>query len=219
MTITIHRGTHQIGGCATEICAGGKRIFIDLGSELPGPDGVTRPETLRIPGLTEGEPDCGGVFFSHTHDDHIGRLGRILPGIPIYLGETGKEIYTRLQSTLDRVPGLDRRAALARLETARTFRPAVPVRVGGIRITPFFVDHSDFDAYMFLVEADDVRVLFTGDFRLHGFRGNRLCFMLEKYVGPVDWLITEGTMLSRGDEAVLTERQLGKRAAELLRQN
>ena len=37
--LTIHRGTHQIGGCCTEISAGGHRILIDFGANLPGTDG------------------------------------------------------------------------------------------------------------------------------------------------------------------------------------
>jgi len=32
--ITIYRGSHQIGGCATEICAQGNRIVIDFGANL-----------------------------------------------------------------------------------------------------------------------------------------------------------------------------------------
>ena len=38
MKITVHRGTHQIGGCVTEIRSVGKRIIIDVGSNLPGND-------------------------------------------------------------------------------------------------------------------------------------------------------------------------------------
>ena len=37
--LTIHRGSHQIGGCCTEISAGGHRILIDFGANLPGTDG------------------------------------------------------------------------------------------------------------------------------------------------------------------------------------
>ena len=47
-------------------------------------------------------------------------------------------------------------------------------------------------------------ILFTGDFREHGIVGqwNRMERVLNKYVpGPVDILITEGTMLSRLGEA------------------
>ena len=34
--ITIYRGSHQIGGCATEIRSEGHRILIDFGANLPG---------------------------------------------------------------------------------------------------------------------------------------------------------------------------------------
>lgn len=33
--LTIHRGSHQIGGSCTEITSGGERILIDLGANLP----------------------------------------------------------------------------------------------------------------------------------------------------------------------------------------
>ena len=39
MTITIHRGINQIGGCITEIAsANGSKILIDLGHNLPEGD-------------------------------------------------------------------------------------------------------------------------------------------------------------------------------------
>jgi len=38
MKITIHRGANQIGGCITEIATKDTKIFIDLGSNLPGSD-------------------------------------------------------------------------------------------------------------------------------------------------------------------------------------
>ena len=38
MKITIHRGANQIGGCITEIATKDAKIFIDLGSNLPGSD-------------------------------------------------------------------------------------------------------------------------------------------------------------------------------------
>ena len=34
MEIIIHRGTHQIGGCATEIRTSQSRIIIDFGEEF-----------------------------------------------------------------------------------------------------------------------------------------------------------------------------------------
>ena len=61
---------------------------------------------------------------------------------------------------------------------------------GDIGITPFFVDHSALDAYMFLLEAGGKKILFTGDFREHGIMGknNVLERMVQKYIGEVDIL-------------------------------
>ena len=52
MTITIHRGTHQIGGCVTEYEHDGWHLFVDYGEELPG-----GPKTgdLQVEGLTKGD--------------------------------------------------------------------------------------------------------------------------------------------------------------------
>ena len=36
MKITIHRGTHQIGGCVTEYEHEGWHLFVDYGEELSG---------------------------------------------------------------------------------------------------------------------------------------------------------------------------------------
>lgn len=43
--------------------------------------------------------------------------------------------------------------------------------------------------------------------------------VFAKYAKDIDVLITEGTMLSRPSEKVLTEHELGRKAAELLRDN
>ena len=189
MTVTVHRGTHQIGGCVTELRTKTTRILIDLGSPLPGPEGTVPEENLVIPGVTEpgGEP-CHGVFFTHTHSDHMGQIGQILPIVPLWMTETARDVALACPA--------------AALERVNTFRPGVPVAVGDIRITPFLVERSAFDAYMFLVEADGVKLLHTGDFREHGPRGKALLPMLERYVGQVDWLICGGPIFP-GPSALL----------------
>lgn len=212
MQIVIHRGTHQIGGCCTEIRTDRARIVIDFGDELPEPGQVSRP--LELEGVSHGAPDCGGVFFTHYHGDHVGQLSRILPGIPLYMGGAAKEIFSLYRH---RVAAHKPPVPPETLEAIRPLHPLGRVQVGDIRVTPLAVDHSAYDAYMFLMEAEGKRVLHTGDFRLHGFQGKGVLPALEKYVGQVDLLITEGTTLSRpGQNAVATERDLGRQAATLL---
>lgn len=208
MKITVHRGTHQIGGCVTEIASGGDKVFIDFGTDLPGSEGAP---AKPIPGLTVPDGTDCSLFLTHYHGDHAGRLAEVAPGVPVYLGATAREIYLRyLRRVQKEIAGhADAILPLAPLRT---------VRQGGISVTPLMVDHSAFDSYMFLIEAEGKRILHTGDFRLHGFRGNKTLPTLEKYARDVDLIICETTNLSR--EAIdMTERDLQNEAREIMREN
>lgn len=214
MRITVHRGTHQIGGCATEIATEHARILIDFGAELPQPG--QEPALLDVQGVTQGAPQCDGVFFTHYHGDHVGLYDRILPGIPLYMDAAGREVLLTLQRRLA-VHNPQINQALPRLEAIRPLTGGQPVTVGDLRVTPYTVDHSAYNSCMFLIEGEGKKILHTGDYRMHGFRGKGVLKVLERYVGQVDLLIAEGTALSRKDEAVVTERELSLRARNYLR--
>lgn len=47
MQIKVHRGTHQIGGCITEIKTEQTRLIIDMGSELPSAE-KKKARTLKL---------------------------------------------------------------------------------------------------------------------------------------------------------------------------
>ena len=88
MEVIIHRGTHQIGGCATEYRTKNARIFIDFGAELDSEDA----KQFDIEGVTKGKTNCDAVFFTHYHGDHMGLLDTINEDIPLYMGEASKTI-------------------------------------------------------------------------------------------------------------------------------
>jgi ribonuclease J len=201
MKIKIHRGQDQIGGSIVEISTKATKILIDFGEELSPHQEIDTTLILQ---------NCDAVFFTHYHGDHIGLYKSIPPDIPIYLGGTAKQIFTELVSRTDResLPLVGRFSELAPLRI---------IKIGDMQITPLLVDHSAYDAYMFLVEAEGKTILHTGDFRGHGYRSRGLMPTLRKYVGKVDVLITEGTYLSRTDNEVLSERQLQLKATELMR--
>lgn len=221
--ITVYRGSHQIGGCATEICTGKHRIVIDFGANLPDSDSDTVSDEELAGTVFDGRP-CGGVLFSHYHGDHIGMYKKIPRGIPIYIGSTAKRLLEILTKRLDMIPNTSAKG-LPLIQGMNCYYPDRRLTFGDIFVTPYVVDHSALDAYMFLIEAGGKRILFTGDFREHGIAGENdtLEKLLNTYIGEEDILITEGTMLSRIDEAkhniVRTENDLGKRAAELFRKN
>jgi ribonuclease J len=215
VNITIHRGTHQIGGCITEIKTENARIFIDMGSELPSKETKNNNE-LDIKGVTIGKPDCDAVLITHYHGDHIGMITKVLPGVPIYMGYVAKQVYSVIQGILKKKLGIGHPELM---DSFITFNPGRSFRIKDITVTPYTVDHSAFDAYMFLIEAEGKRVLHTGDFRMHGARGAKMPKMFEKYVSNIDVLITEGTMLSRPVENVMTEHQLGLKAKDLMKKH
>lgn len=213
MKLCIHRGTHQIGGIAAEISTASTRILIDMGDELSlDPNFVSAP--LNIPGVTDGNGHCDAVLFTHYHGDHTGQMLRIRPEIPIYAGALAKDIM-RLSAERG---GQKNEALCKRIETIQTFSPGKPFLIGDIQITPFCIDHSACDSYLFLIEADGKRLLYTGDFRLHGVRGNVMDKILERRIGTVDVVVTEGTTISRSEHEVVTEWDLQKRVKAYLRQ-
>lgn len=221
--ITIYRGSHQIGGSVAEIRTKNHRIVIDFGENLPDSDtdDVIDDETLART-VFDGTP-CDGVLFTHYHGDHIGMYKNIPQGVPLYLGSTAKKVVEILTQKLDFIRN-DK--GLPRIKGIVPYIPGKKLTAfGDIQVTPFVVDHSALDAYMFLIEAGGKRILYTGDFRDHGIAGqnDRLKRAIDKYIGEVDILVTEGTMLSRTEEAkqnpIQTEADLGKRARELFESN
>jgi len=223
-SVTIHRGTHQIGGVVTEIRSGEHRIVIDFGENLPGSwSGNTKSDEALVQTVFGSRPDA--VLFTHYHGDHYGMYKRIPSGIPLYIGATAKEILEILTERLDHVPG-NAIEGLPIIRSMKTYPIERRMRpFGDICVTPLVVDHSALDAYMFLIETGGKRILYTGDFRDHGVAGSEGRFekMLGAHVGKVDVLITEGTMLSRIKEEqtnpIRTETDLGRCAGEIFRQN
>lgn len=210
MQIIIHRGTHQIGGVATEIRTNTTRILIDIGDEL-SLDENFNPAPLSIPGVTDTNGNCDAVLFTHNHGDHIGQLRNVRDEISLYMGNFARDVL------LATIPKSDAFLKL-RVEQARTFTPGETFQIADISITPFSVDHSACDSYMFLIEAAGKRILHTGDFRLHGFRGKAIPKILDKLVGKVDVLIIEGTTLSRPDMQPMTEQELQQKVKTYIEQ-
>lgn len=185
MIINIIRGQDQIGGSIVEVSSETTRIVFDVGINLDEDDNVYVPQ---IPGLFIEPKSYDAIFISHYHSDHIGLLNFTLPEIPVYMGQKAYSIL---------------KAATNYREKELCYKPTfisnqVPIIIGDIKITPFLCDHSAFDSYMFLIEADEKKVLYTGDFRANGRHDfNSLLSSLPK----VDSLIVEGTTLTRAENS------------------
>lgn len=208
--VTVHRGTNQIGGCVTEYECRGFHLFVDYGKQLPGYEQTN----LEIEGLTKGDVSHSALLITHYHGDHIGKVSELNSEIPVYMGKTGCEIYREFELHMAHIPGEEgkkHRLLADRVGKFRHFEPGVSFEVGPFKIMPIVMDHSAFDAYAFKIEADGRKVFHTGDFRTHGFRSKTLPSVIEKYIGKVDCVVSEGTNIERSKDAVTKSEQVIKK--------
>ena len=203
MKIRIHRGTKEIGGTCIEIEAQGKRIALDVGLPLDAPDDPEEHERLlpQVPGFRHADESLLGVLISHPHLDHYGLAKYIRPEVPVYIGEAAHNV---MKAASAYVPN-GKSFATPHFITHRT-----PVEIGPFRVTPYLVDHSAFDAYSLLVEADGKRVFYSGDFRGHGRKRKLFEAMVARPSKDIDVLLMEGTTIGRtgSDEGFATEDDL-----------
>ena len=204
MEINIIRGQNQIGGSIIEISSKSTKIILDIGSNLEDKE-IVVPE---IDGLFKGETKYDGVLISHYHSDHVGLATRILPEIPIYMGEKSYEIYKVSNKYMGK----------EYLKEPKIFKAEEEFFIGDVKITPYLCDHSAFDSYMFLLDCEGKKILYTGDFRSNGRKSFE---PLLRKLPKVDVFITEGTNLSNDKirKINLTEKELEKKGIELLEGN
>ena len=178
MTITIHRGSHQIGGCVTEYESDGWRLFVDYGEELPG---GLQSGALEVEGLTKGDLSKSALLITHYHGDHIGRITELSEDLPMYMGRVGREIQQVYSDHL-KSTGEVHQKMIDRLEKINTFEPGKEFQFGPFKIMPITIDHSAFDAYAFKIMFGGVSVFHTGDFRTHGFRSGKFSKLMETLI-------------------------------------
>ena len=204
MEINIIRGQNQIGGSIIEVSSKNTKIILDIGSNLEDKE-IVVPE---IDGLFKGKSKYDGALISHYHSDHVGLATRILPEIQIYMGEKSYEIHKVTREYIKK----------EYLKEPKTFKPEEEFLIGDIKIIPYLCDHSAFDSYMFLLDCEGKKILYTGDFRSNGRKSFE---PLLRKLPKVDALITEGTNLSNDKigKINLTEKELEKKGIEILEGN
>src|SRR5438105_13299125 len=148
MQITIHRGSHEVGGNCIEVQTGATRLILDVGMPLFGPDrepyddcGLDKKSkeelaTLgilpKVSGLFgEGDrPDA--ILLSHAHQDHTGLLRHSEASIPVFAS----------RGTSKMMDAGFRFAGQPYLPRARynEIAPGKPVQIGEATVTGYSVD-------------------------------------------------------------------------------
>ncbi len=229
MNILIHRGTHEIGGSCVELESNGSRIVIDIGMPLVNKDGtrfnindyndIPDQELLingvlpKIDGIYNWDKESApldGLIISHPHADHYGLYRYLSNELPVYLGKATGELI-RITSIFGKQHAHTKKV----IGNPIYFSKNKSFNCGNFTITPFIMDHSAFDSYAFLIEADGEKVIYSGDFRHHGRKKYALPQFVKKVGKDPDAMLLEGTMMGRESGKILTEDDIEYKAIEL----
>lgn len=225
MKFKIHRGTKEIGGSCVEVSTHSTRILLDFGMPLVDEYGddfnfypykdLSQNELIEegilhnINGLYPNSDNLiDGIVISHAHQDHIGLLGYVHQNIKYYLGAATHEII-KLGNVFNRKD--------LQLKNFFHFTKSETFNIGDISITPYWNDHSGFDAYSFLLQANGKSIFYSGDFRSHGRKASAFEWLLQHAPQNVDYLLLEGTTIGSSDEPFKTEDELEQEFATLFK--
>ena len=163
--------------------------------------------TTKLNNHTSNQEDpqsnLDGILISHAHRDHYLGLSFVNRNIPIYTGVTTRTIIdafkkSSFNSTRNNFSGLN----------WNTFRTGEdPINIKGLEIIPVHVDHSIPAAYGFIINTSAGKIVYTGDFRMHGplnWMTNDLLELITPkeneegiVVSYTRVLITEGTKIKK----------------------
>ncbi len=218
MKLKIHRGTEEIGGSCVEVWTEHTKIIIDFGMPLVDKDkkefNFTKYKNLSTDELVKKEilPEIEGLYdssqnkidailISHAHPDHYGLTNFIDSKVKYYLGEATHEIIKI--NNIFTPQEID-------LKNTTYFENGKKFKIGDITITPYLMDHSAFDSYSFLIEANGKSLFYSGDFRSHGRHTEIFKNFIEIAPKNVDYLLLEGTTISSKERSFKTEEELEK---------
>ena len=226
LNFKIHRGTKEIGGSCVEVWTDNSRILIDFGMPLVDANGndfdysqyqdLSREELVTtgvlpdISGLYDGAGKMiDGVLISHAHQDHYGFINHVDKNVPFYSGKASHEIIkiNNLFSTQD-----------IQIKNISYFEREQAFQIGDMTITPYWADHSAFDAYSFLIESQGKSIFYSGDFRGHGRKEKVFKWFLHNAPQHVDALLLEGTAISEDSTPFKTELEIENELLEVFRQ-
>jgi len=215
MNFKIHRGTQEIGGSCVEVWTENTRILIDFGMPLVEKNGdefnfhqykdisikelVQKGVIPEIDGLYRDlvKPTVNGVLISHAHQDHFGLTNYIHPDVNFFLSRATHKI---IEMGNIFTPQNIQYAKPNYFEREKTFQ------LGDFSITPYWNDHSAYDAHSFLIEADGKSIFYSGDFRGHGRKSGAFKWFLHNSPQNVDYLLLEGTNVGKGEDLAKTEQ-------------
>ncbi|GAG03053.1 unnamed protein product, partial [marine sediment metagenome] len=121
------------------------------------------------------------------------------PGIKYFLGKAAHKII-ELTSIFTPQKNI--------IKNYSHFEKSDPFKIGDMTITPFWMDHSAFDSYAFLIESYGKKIFYSGDFRGHGRKHKSFKWLRHNAPANVDYLLMEGTQVERKTIKDKTESEI-----------
>ena len=179
--------------------------FITMGL-VPDIPGIYRDDLMFKAGREIKEPEVDAVIISHAHADHVDYASFLHRDIPLYMGQTTKNLIKAIQErssgSIDREILEFKLAGAARGDpkiqrTVNTFRTGEKFKIGSLEIEPIHVDHSVPGAYGFIIYTSEGPIVYTGDLRRHGAKPQMTEEFVQKSMDckPIA-LIAEGTRIT-----------------------
>jgi ribonuclease J len=208
MQVCIHRGTQEIGGSCVELISSGKRLIIDLGLPLNA-ESNDKKYLPAVSGFDGNDDSLLAILISHPHLDHFGLLAHVSDKIPVIIGADARRILTAASPFL---PGNCPIPA-----DGPNLKSEVPLTIGPFKITPFLIDHSAYDAYSLLIEAEGKRIFYSGDLRMHGRKSSLTESLMVTPPRDIDVLMLEGSTFGRleSDESYPSEQKMEEKLVEV----
>ena len=196
MKLTIHQGASTLGGNCVELQTRHGSILLDAGIPVKDDPTVSEEQFQNIARRTKA------CFISHPHPDHYEMLSYLDNHIPVYMSNGCKKMI-----------------GIAHKFGQTTYNPKHVINLGGGTMMPFNdvpdftikpvkVDHSGFESRAFYISDGKTNLLYTGDLRDHGRKAYQTHELIKKIEGTIDYLILEGSLLSRNYRGAKSEEDL-----------
>jgi len=209
--------------------------FITVGL-LPKIKGIYREDYLKHAGWPKEEKGLDAVLISHAHADHSAFIHHLRKDIPIYASPETLAIFNTLETTgsggfkdfcnftcsfeyKSKKDGSGYTKIIG--DAAKSPRIIKPVdfnkkfRIDSVEITPYEVDHSVPGSTAYIIHASQGTILYTGDYRFHGYRSEATEKMIDAACEyEIDYIITEGTRAN--EEKGNTESDVFSRVSEFV---
>ncbi|SHI18556.1 Beta-lactamase superfamily domain-containing protein [Butyrivibrio fibrisolvens DSM 3071] len=170
--------------------------YVNLGILTPM-DGIYDDKTAHKLSLKSFSEDTKENFFiiSHMHIDHMGGLGMLDKGVPVYMSSDSLKLYRALARTGE--------VEIREHENCIGIDYDQSFTVGDITVKVVRIDHDVEGACGFIIKTSDGSICYTGDYRFHGFHRDITEAFADKCHG-VDVMITEGVTASFDDIDMLS---------------